>query len=73
MYNEEIFYDESGKALAQVSQRSGGCPIPGDILGHVGWDSEQHDLVAGVIAGGLDQMVFKGPFQPKLFHESVIL
>lgn len=54
MYNEEIFYDESGKALAQVSQRSGGCPIPGDILGHVGWDSEQHDLVAGVIAGGLD-------------------
>ena len=29
-----------GDALAQVAQRGGGCPIPGDIQGQVEWGSE---------------------------------
>ena len=30
-FEEEIVYNEDGKTLAQVAQRGGGCPIPGDI------------------------------------------
>ena len=29
--------------MTQVAQRGGGCPILGDILGHVGQDSKQPD------------------------------
>jgi len=45
---KKFFYDEGGETLAQVSQRGGGCPIPGDIQGQVGWGSEQSDLVVDV-------------------------
>lgn len=54
MYSEKMFYDQRGETLVQFSQRAGGCPIPGDILGHVGWGSEQLGLVEGVIAGEMD-------------------
>ncbi|KAK4822058.1 hypothetical protein QYF61_008867, partial [Mycteria americana] len=47
---EEIFYNEGGEALAQVAQRGGRCPIPGNIQGQVGWGSEQPDLVEDVPA-----------------------
>lgn len=30
-YKEEAFYSKGDEALAQVVQRDGGCPIPGDI------------------------------------------
>ncbi|KAK4814152.1 hypothetical protein QYF61_009199, partial [Mycteria americana] len=30
-YKEEIFYNEGGETLAQVAQRGGRCPIPGNI------------------------------------------
>ncbi|KAK4830544.1 hypothetical protein QYF61_011682 [Mycteria americana] len=49
-YKEEIFYDEGGEALEQVSQRGCRCLIPGSIEGHVGWGSEQPDLVEDVPA-----------------------
>jgi len=49
-YKEEIFYREGGEALAQVAQRGGRCPIPGNIPGQVGRGSEQPDLVEGVPA-----------------------
>lgn len=29
--------NEGGEALAQVSQKSCGCPIPGKVQGQVGW------------------------------------
>jgi len=38
---------ESVEALEQITQRSYGCPIPGDIQGQVGWGLEQPDLVVG--------------------------
>ena len=41
---------EGGEALDQVSQRSGGCPLPGSVQGHFGWGFEQPGLVEGVPA-----------------------
>ena len=35
--------------MAQVAQRGGGCPVPGDIQGQAGWGSEQPDLAAYVL------------------------
>jgi len=53
---EEIFYNESGATLAQVAQRGGRCPIPGQV----GRGSEQPDLVEDVPAHcrglGLDDL-----------------
>lgn len=43
-YKEELFYNKSHEALAQVVQRYGRCPVPGDIQGQAGWASEHHDL-----------------------------
>ena len=37
---EKDLYNEGSEALAQIAQRGGGCPVPGDIHGQAGWDSE---------------------------------
>lgn len=47
---EEVLHSEGGKALKWVAQR--GCPIPGSVLGQLGWDSEHPALVKGVHAQG---------------------
>ena len=53
-------YSEGGETLAQIAQRSGQCPIRGNIAGQVGRGSEQPDPVEGVPAhgrgGGLDSL-----------------
>ena len=49
---EGILHSEGGEALAQVAQRSCGCPLPGSAQGQAGWSSEQPDLVEGVPAHG---------------------
>ena len=36
------------EALAQVAQRGGGYPIPGDIQGQTEWGCEQPDRAVGV-------------------------
>ena len=41
---ENVFYNKGGEALAQVAQRGGGCPIPGDTQGQTGQGSEQSNL-----------------------------
>jgi len=55
----------SDQALEWVAQRGGGCPLPGSVQGQVGRGSEQPGLVEDslLMAGGLDQMTSKGPFQ----------
>lgn len=55
-----VFCCEGGKTLAQVTQSGGGCPIPWNIPGQVGQDSEQADQVTDVLqtAGALELMVF---------------
>ena len=57
-----------GTALEQVDLRGCGCPVPGDIQGQAGWGSE-HSEVSLFIAGELDQMDFKCPFQLKRFND----
>jgi len=51
---------EGGETLAQVAQRGGRCPIPGNIQGQVGQVSEQRHLVEDVLAHckevGLDDL-----------------
>jgi len=51
-YKEEILPCEGGEALAQVAQRSCGCPLPGSVQGQVGWSFEHPGLVEGVPAHG---------------------
>jgi len=41
---------EGDEALAQVAQRSCGCPLPGSVQGRVGWNSEHPGLVEDVPA-----------------------
>ena len=47
-YKEEFFYHEGGETLEWVVQRGSGGPIPRNIQGQVGQDSEQHGLVEHV-------------------------
>ena len=46
------FFTVSGETLAQVAQRSCGCPHPGRVQGQVGRGFEQPGLVEGVPAHG---------------------
>jgi len=45
-----MFYHEGGETLEQVAQRGSGGPIPRNIQGQVGQDSEQPGLVEDVPA-----------------------
>ena len=47
-----MVYNEGGETPAQVAQKGGRCPIPGNIPGQVGRGSEQPDLVEDVPAHG---------------------
>ena len=47
-----MLHHEGGEALAQVAQRSCGCPLPASVQGQVGWSSEQPGLVEDVPAHG---------------------
>ena len=40
-----MLYDEGGGTLAEVAQRGGRCPMPGNIQGQAGRGSEQPGLV----------------------------
>ena len=51
-YKAEILPHEGGETLAQVAQRSSGCPLPGSAQGQVGWSSELPGLVEAVPADG---------------------
>jgi len=44
----KFFYNEGGETLAQVAQRGGRWPIPGNIPGQVGWGSELPNPVEDV-------------------------
>jgi len=71
-YKKETLYSEGGEALAQVTQRSCGCPLPVSVQGQAGRGFEQPGLVEGVPAHGrgveLDD--HEGPFQPQPFYDS---
>jgi len=70
-YEEEIFYSEGDETLEQVAQK--GAPSLGTSKARLGWTlSNQISLKMSLLtAGGLGYMAFKGPFQPKLFYDSL--
>ena len=69
------FYNQGGETLAEVDQRGGGCPIPGDTQGQAGWGSEQPDGAVGVPAHcrGLNWVILRGLLQIKGFYDSTFL
>jgi len=64
---------KGGKALSQVAQRGGGCPVPGDVQEKM--ESELPDQAVGVSVHcrELAWTAFKGPLQFKRFCDSMIL
>jgi len=64
---------EDGEALEQVAQGGCGCPIPGGIQGQAGCGSGQPGLLVGDPARGrgLKLNDHCGPFQPRLFYDSM--
>ena len=60
---EMVFCNKDGDALKQVAQRSGGCPILGDIQGQAGEGSEQPDLALGVPVHCTDDIEWPLPTQ----------
>ena len=69
-----VFYNKGSQAVEQAAQICGGCPCPisTDTQGQTGQGSEHlmELQVSLFIAGELDQMEFKGPFQLKRFYDS---
>jgi len=51
-----------------------GRPLSGSIPGQAGWDCEQPGLEGGVHAysRALELGDLKGPFQPKLYYDSMV-
>lgn len=58
---------------AQVGQRSE-CPLPGSVLNHVGWSSEQPGILGSVPANGreLELNNLWGSFQLRQFYDCMI-
>jgi len=65
---------EGCEALEHIAQRSFVCPLSVSVQGQVGWGFEEPGVVEGVSAHGrrLELDGLEGPFQPKLFYDSVI-
>ena len=69
-HKKELLHFEGDGALEQVSQRGCGFSFSGDIQNPPGRGPVQPALW---LAGGLDQMIHRGPFQRLWFCDSVTL
>jgi len=72
-HEEELLPSESDGALAQAAQGGCGFSFSGDIQDPPGHGPVQPALGDHALAGVLDQMTHRGPFQPRTFCDSVIL
>jgi len=72
-YEEELLPSEGDGALEQAAQGGCGVSFSGDIQDPPGRGPVQPALCDPASAGGLDQMIPRGPFQPRPFCDSVIL
>jgi len=71
-HEEELLHSEGDRVLEQAVQR--GCELlfPGDIQDPPGRGPVQPVVGDPASAGGLNQMIPRGPFQPRTFCDSVI-
>lgn len=60
-------YSECGEALEQPAQTSSGCPIHGSVHNWTTWSGKRQPFP------WQDWVIFKSPFQPKLFCDSTVL
>lgn len=60
-------YSECGEALEQFAQTSSGCPIHGSVHNWTTWSGKRQPFP------WQDWVIFKSPFQPKLFCDSTVL
>jgi len=72
-HEEELLPSEGDGALAQAAQRGCGVSFSGDIPDLPGCGAVQPALGDPASAGGLDWVTHRGPCQPLLFCDSVIL
>ena len=72
-HEEELLPSEGVRALEQAAQGGCGVSLPGDIQDPPGQGPVQPAVGDPALAGGLDWMTHRGPFQPRTFCDSVIL
>jgi len=63
-HEEELFHSEGDGALEQAAQGGGGVSFSGDIQESPGQGPVQPALGDPALAGGLDSLIPRGPFQP---------
>ena len=66
-HEEELLPSEGDGALAQAAQGGCGVSFSGDTQEPPGHGAVQPALGDPALAGGLDQMTHRGPFQPLPF------
>ena len=72
-HDKELLHSEGDGALEQVAQRGCEVSFSGDIQNLPGQDPVQPAVCDPASAGGLDQMIPRGPFQLLPFCNSVIV
>jgi len=63
-HEEELLHSEGDGALEQAAQGGCGVSFSGDIPDPPGRGAVQPAVGDPALAGGLDQMIHRGPFQP---------
>ena len=72
-HEEELLPSEGDGALEKAAQGGCGFSLSGDIQDPPGQGPVQPTVGDPALAGGLDQMTHRGPFQPRTFCDCVIL
>ena len=72
-HEEELLHSEGDGVLEQAAQGGCGVSFSGDSQDPPGRGPVQPAVGDPALAGGLDWMTHRGPFQPRIFCDSVIM